>query len=537
MKRGSLQARALALAVGAVLVPAALVGVSVRVGLGELQEAWKAGTNRTAVALAGQLEATLRGASQALLGAAAEVDPESEPGPALRTALRRATLEDRRLEAAFLTRHTVVVIEEPPREPPTRLGPEAQAALESGRPRLVPCGDRLCLVVSVSDVHGQVAGLVGGVLAEASLRGPLAAAGPAAIVDAGGRVVAGTAAIEGGAEAELPVVGLRLRVAPEQPLARLDRRMLWTTPGLLALALLYAWGAARSVRQPVVVLTRAAERVAAGDLSTPVPAVGSDEVGRLGRAVEKMRGSLTAALADLEKANQELERRVDQRTRELSELYERLREREAWRGALLRRAISAHEEERRRVARELHDETCQTLAALTLALSQAGSDPQAVERARGMAERALADVHHVIHDLRPSILDDLGLVPALTWYAARHLEPIGISVRFEAEGLPERLPTAIETALFRIAQEALSNVARHARAENVLVQIEVEGGLLRLEVEDDGAGFVPAEVAPGDGGRGLGLMGMRERAELLGGTLLVDSAPGEGTHLVLTVPL
>ena len=111
MKRSSLQARALALAVGAVLVPAALVGVSVRLGLGELQEAWRAGTNRTAVALAGQLEATLRAASQALLAAAAEVDPESEPGPALRSALRRASLEDRRLEAAFLTRQTTVVIE------------------------------------------------------------------------------------------------------------------------------------------------------------------------------------------------------------------------------------------------------------------------------------------------------------------------------------------------------------------------------------------------------------------------------------------
>jgi signal transduction histidine kinase len=146
-------------------------------------------------------------------------------------------------------------------------------------------------------------------------------------------------------------------------------------------------------------------------------------------------------------------------------------------------------------------------------------------------------VHRLILDLRPSVLDDLGLLSAIRWYAERYLQPRGISVRCEFERLEGRLPPAFETAVFRVCQEAMSNIARHAQAETVLVQARAEGGALVVEIEDDGRGFDPAEVARQTGRPHFGLLGIRERVELLGGKLVVDSAPGRGTRLHVEVPL
>jgi signal transduction histidine kinase len=158
--------------------------------------------------------------------------------------------------------------------------------------------------------------------------------------------------------------------------------------------------------------------------------------------------------------------------------------------------------------------------------------------AKDLAAATLEEVHRVILDLRPSVLDDLGLVPALRWFASRHLDPAGITVRWEVEGLEGRLAPDVETALFRAAQEALTNVARHAHAETVLVQIVRQGSELHVEIEDDGDGFDPAGVAgPVPSARGLGLMGIRERLELLGGSAEIESAPGQGTRVVLRAPL
>jgi signal transduction histidine kinase len=165
----------------------------------------------------------------------------------------------------------------------------------------------------------------------------------------------------------------------------------------------------------------------------------------------------------------------------------------------------------------------------------------AVRSARALAARAVENVHHVIFDLRPSILDDLGLVSAIGWYAERHLAPRGIAVRCELEPVEGRLPQEVETAVFRAVQEALGNVARHARADNVLIQVTIQvtpgGGVLVVEIEDDGCGFDPAEVAQAaPSGRGLGLLGIRERMELVGGSAVVESRPGQGTRVVLRVP-
>ncbi len=147
-------------------------------------------------------------------------------------------------------------------------------------------------------------------------------------------------------------------------------------------------------------------------------------------------------------------------------------------------------------------------------------------------------MHRLIHDLRPSVLDDLGLQSALEWCADRTLRSKGVAVRCEFSGLEQRLPWELETAIFRAAQEALTNVARHSGAETVLLQAQVRDGALTLEVEDDGHGFDPASVPPPrTSTRGLGLMGMRERVEVFGGTLVVDSEPGQGTRVRLDFPL
>jgi len=322
------------------------------------------------------------------------------------------------------------------------------------------------------------------------------------------------------------------------------RRLLLLGPALIGLGVVFAWGAARSITEPLARLSRAAEGVAGGAMGEPIPVLGDDEVGRLGAALETMRASLARLLDEARSHNEELERRVAERTRELERLYAELAAREAWRGRLLQRAIGAQEDERRRIARELHDETYQSLNAIALrldtALAAASSAALRTEaaRVRGLARDALDAVHRLILDLRPSVLDDLGLVPAIRWYVAHTLEPLGLSVRCELEEPEPRLPAEAETALFRAVQEALTNVVRHASADSVLIQLACVEGQLRVEIEDDGVGFDTAGVAaPAPSGRGLGLMGIRERLELMGGRAEIESSPGCGTRVVLVLSI
>lgn len=321
------------------------------------------------------------------------------------------------------------------------------------------------------------------------------------------------------------------------------------TPLFMIVAALFAWGAARSVRRPLGALTESADRLAGGDLSLPVPippvhAGRDDEIDRLARAFETMRVALAASIDEVTQANATLERRVASRTAELQKLTTELRDRDARRADLVRKLLSAQEDERRRIARELHDETCQTVAALAVGLdtvSRAASPVEAaakLEDARALASRTLDGLHRVIFDLRPSVLDDLGLVSAVRWWVARHLTPAGIAARLEVEDLDDRLPPTVEIPVFRVVQEALTNALRHSGAKTVLIQMSHEGGTLSVDVEDDGRGFIPADVAtPSETGQGLGLLGMRERIEILGGTLTLDSSPGAGTHVAFTVPV
>jgi len=159
-----------------------------------------------------------------------------------------------------------------------------------------------------------------------------------------------------------------------------------------------------------------------------------------------------------------------------------------------------------------------------------------LDEVKALAVRTLEDVHRLILDLRPSVLDDLGLLSAIRWYSERSLESRGIAVRCEFGEMP-RLPPEMETALFRICQETMSNVARHAQATAVLVQVGIEGGEVVVDIEDDGKGFDSQAAARREGRRAWGLMGIRERAEILGGVARIESSPGQGTHVEVRIPV
>ncbi len=204
----------------------------------------------------------------------------------------------------------------------------------------------------------------------------------------------------------------------------------------------------------------------------------------------------------------------------------------------VRRVVEAQELERRRLARELHDETGQALTSILLGLKGirgARSDEEAARAEANLRElvvQALQDVRSLAVELRPSALDDFGLVPALERLAGTFHERSGVRTVVESS-LSSRLPADVETVLYRLVQEALTNVVKHAGAESVSIVLARRSGGVRAVVEDDGRGFAAGEVRDD----ALGLVGMRERLALLGGTLTVESTPGAGTALVAFVPI
>jgi two-component system, NarL family, sensor histidine kinase DevS len=204
-----------------------------------------------------------------------------------------------------------------------------------------------------------------------------------------------------------------------------------------------------------------------------------------------------------------------------------------------RRVVEAQELERRRLARELHDETGQALTSILLglkALEERIADPAsraAAEELRELVVSTLQDVRRLAVELRPSALDDFGLVAALERLTASFTEQTGISVDFQTALADERLPEEVETALYRIVQESLTNVVKHARARRVSILLARKGSTVKAVVEDDGRGFEPA----GQTGDGYGLVGMRERLALLGGRLQVESGRDAGTTIAAEVPV
>lgn len=303
-----------------------------------------------------------------------------------------------------------------------------------------------------------------------------------------------------------------------------NRGLLVTGLVLAVMGVLLARTLSRSVVAPIRQLSRQAEAMRAGDLSSAIAVSGDHEVWVLARTLDEARARLASTLGELQAFNERLEEQVVARTRVIVQQNDQ-------RKVLVRRMLGATEDERRRLARELHDEIAQLLTVIQMSLHSIGLDTPEMKRANGLLVRTQEEIHRIIHDLRPSLLDDLGLPTAMKSYAQDHLMRQGVNVSLEIEeDLPSR--PEVETVIFRIYQELVTNILRHAQAEHVSIELSERDGTLVLTVEDDGQGFDPDAKS-----EGAGITGMRERAALVNGTIRFDSEAGMGTQIVVEIPL
>ena len=314
-------------------------------------------------------------------------------------------------------------------------------------------------------------------------------------------------------------------------------------------ALLFALGMSRSIVNPIKSLIGATNRIAEGNLKEPVTAVSRDEIGTLSRSFETMRARLSESLDSIQKYNTELEKRVDERTYELRQNKQRL-------AMLLDEVIEAQEEERKRVARELHDEICQLLAALGMSIDIAALahtentlSPDGIRELKKKVEQVLVSINLIIRDLRPPILDDLGLESAISWLLEKHLVEKGIDYYLISTDSFKKTMAEFtrhasekgkrELMIFRVVQEAIINISRHSRARNAFVFLESKNNTVQIGIEDDGIGFnvkTALTAANRDESEGFGILGVKERVDILGGKLNICSGPNTGTSVSVHVP-
>jgi signal transduction histidine kinase len=329
------------------------------------------------------------------------------------------------------------------------------------------------------------------------------------------------------------LIGLLLTdisMAPlEEPLAAdLRENLVWWAGTILVAVIVVNLAMSRLVIRRLGRVAGALVQFGEGQLDLRLPVDGPDEIGQLAAAFNDMGQRIQS---------DETENRV---------LSQNLQHESAQRRELVKRLITVQEEERRRVARDLHDDLGQDLAGLAVSLEAVDQwmedQPQQaraqLRQTRILIAEATDRAYDMILTLRPSALDDLGLVPALRAHTARVLKDTGIQFEFEVHDFIRRLPPEIETALFRTYQEALSNVVRHARASAVRLSLALRDGHFEGNVEDNGRGFDLSSVRPnGHSARGLGLLGMQERIAQCGGTLEILARPDAGTRLRIRIPL
>jgi signal transduction histidine kinase len=325
--------------------------------------------------------------------------------------------------------------------------------------------------------------------------------------------------------------GVVIRQSEEEALAparELRQSLLFFGVVLIAIAFLFVIVTTQNVVKRISNLAKASQRIAGGDLASPVTRLGKDEIGLLAQNLDHMRARLMMS------------------QEELTELYKDAQRKEEIRGELLHSLLTVQEEERRRIARELHDETSQTLASLTANLEAAMTLlPTDISKAKAIIRKIqhqsvniIEEIHRLIYELRPEVLDDLGLVTAIQWLAENTLQKAGITVNFKTRGRGKRLESQLEITLFRVIQEAVHNIVRHADAKSADISLHFMKNLIKVSVTDDGRGFDVAEAMTAkDRPRGLGLLGMKERVQLMKGNLEIRSRHGGGTEIDIEIPL
>jgi signal transduction histidine kinase len=320
-----------------------------------------------------------------------------------------------------------------------------------------------------------------------------------------------------------------LSITPiEQSLTKdLRNNLLWSLGTTLVIIILVGVAIQHWVVQPIDDIGKAIEGFDRHRPPPVLPEGAADEIGRLSSTFNEMT------------------RRIRLQDQQNEALSDKLHQRVVERGNLLRRLITAQEEERKRLARELHDELGQGLSSMAIQVALAerhlGIDPQAakehLEQIEQLLDESTSQMDDLISGLRPAMLDDLGLQASLRALAKRTLIPAGLAIDLDMSCLSQELPGELETVLYRVVQEALTNVVRHAGASHVDLKLACEDGWLICQLADDGTGFDQDQVAASGRENGMGLLGMRERIEQVGGEIQIESGPGAGTSLRARLPL
>ena len=293
---------------------------------------------------------------------------------------------------------------------------------------------------------------------------------------------------------------------------------------LLVIGIFIAWIMSRNIIQPLNKLTVATAGIAEGNYTGTAGMERRDEVGKLARAFNVMNEQVNEA-----------RQRLEQKVIESGQMNEQLRD-------LTAHLQNIREEERIHIAREMHDELGQLLTAFKMDISWldkklSGTDAATRQKLADMTlliDNSVSFVRNLASELRPSMLDDFGLIPALEWHSEEFGKRFNIAIEFTANVKEIKTTAEMGTGLFRMYQETLTNVARHANASKVSAALDVAGDHLRLSIHDNGKGF---NTSGDNKKKTLGLLGMKERAAMIGGSLEINSAPGKGTSVIITVPL
>jgi signal transduction histidine kinase len=272
---------------------------------------------------------------------------------------------------------------------------------------------------------------------------------------------------------------------------------------------------------------------------------------KLERLGEKLRQRSVNLAASNQQLKEEIARRrlAEEALRKSEEHYGRLlaqsRQMQEQLRLLSRQLLSAQEEERKKISRELHDVIAQTLASINVRLTELKREAtlntkdiqRSIERTQRLIEHSVSTVHRFARELRPTALDDLGLIPALHSYLKSFRAETGIRVSLSAAAEVEKASGEKRTVLYRVAQEALANVTRHAQATQVEVKFEILDGIIAMSIRDNGRGFQSDRVRRATKSRRLGMLGMKERLEMVGGNFNVASGPGQGSTVLARIPL